>query len=130
MENAADWARLKHGQEDRFYSRRRVCGMRWSLDVPLSQFTSAAMQCGGPVALLHGDGGMHGSRMQIFTGAGVLLSAWDWDYGRVRKLGWTPASELVSVLETGRVMVWSLQGSRVADFGLGPTCEQQGVLVC
>ena len=30
-------------------------------------------------------------------------------------IGWTPASELVSVLETGRVMVWSLQGTRDAN---------------
>ena len=109
MEAAADWARLKHGDGERCYSRRTICSMHWALDAkssPLHHFTNAMMPCGGPIAMLNGDGGLRGSRMQVFTGAGVLLSAWDWDYGRVRKLGWTPASELVSVLETGRVMVW------------------------
>lgn len=128
MEGAADWARLRHGQEERHYSRRRACAMRWAVEPPLPPL-SAPMACGGPLALLHAEGN-RGMRMQVFTGAGVLLSAWDWAYGRVRKLGWTPTSELVSVLETGRVMLWSLQGTRLGDFGLGPTCEQQGVLLC
>ena len=130
-QSAAAWARLKHGEnEHRCYSRRPLCGMAWALDAPLARCTSAVLGAGGPIALLTGDGAAPGARMQVFSGAGEVLSAWEWDYGRVRALGWTPAVELVCVLESGRVMLWSLRGARTADFALGEACEHQGVLLC
>ena len=77
-----------------------------------------------------GDGTAPASRLQIFTGAGELINAWEWDFGRVRALGWTPNVELVCVLESSRVMLWNLRGVRVADFSLAEACEGQRVLQC
>ena len=127
---AASWARLKSADSHFSYSKRTLCTMRWSLDVPLAKCMSAVMPAGGPIALLGGDGTMPGTRMQLFSGGGELLSAWEWDYGRVRALGWTPAAELVCVLESGRVMYWSLHGARIADFALGDAIEREAVLQC
>ena len=124
------WATLKTKDTACSYSKRLLCPMQWTLDVPLAKCMSAAMECGGPIALLHGDGTTPGARLQIFNGAGELLSAWEWDYGRVRALGWNPSVQLVCVLESGRVMLWTLQGARAADFALGEACENQGVLQC
>ena len=53
---SADWARLKHGSEDRFYSKRHVYDMRWRLEADVHMYMSAAAPCGGPVAMLRGDG--------------------------------------------------------------------------
>ena len=127
---SADWARLKHGQEDRFYSKRHVYDMRWRLEADVHMYMSAAAPCGGPIAMLRGDGTGVGARLQIFNAAGELLSAWLWESPRVLKLGWTSGHELLTVLETGRVLLWSLQGERLNDLGLGKECEQQGVLRC
>ena len=127
---SADWARLKHGSEDRFYSKRHVYDMRWRLEADVHMYMSAAAPCGGPVAMLRGDGTGVGARLQIFNAAGELLSAWLWECPRVLKLGWTSGHELLTVLETGRVLLWSLQGERLNDLGLGKECEQQGVLRC
>ena len=127
---SADWARLKHGQEDRFYSKRHVYDMRWRLEADVHMYMSAAAPCGGPIAMLRGDGTGVGARLQIFNAAGELLSAWLWESPRVLKLGWTSGHELLTVLETGRVLLWSLQGERLSDLGLGKECEQQGVLRC
>ena len=127
---SADWARLKHGTEDRFYSKRHVYDMRWRLEADVHMYMSAAAPCGGPVAMLRGDGTGVGARLQIFNAAGELLSAWLWEFPRVLKLGWTSGHELLTVLETGRVLLWSLQGERLHDLGLGKDCEQQGVLRC
>ena len=88
------------------------------------------MPAGGPIALLAGDGTLPGARMQLFSGSGELLSAWEWDYGRVRALGWTPAAELVCALESSRVMYWSLKGARTADFALGEALEHEAILQC
>ena len=118
MSDASNWSRLKHGAaEHRSYSRRRLCAMRWDAAPDphwLSKCTSAVLPAGGPIALLTGDGSMPGARMQIFSGAGDLLSAWEWDFGRVRALGWTSAVELACVLEGGRVMLL------ISDAGLYP----------
>jgi len=127
---SADWARLKHGTEDRFYSKRHVYDMRWRLEADVHMYMSAAAPCGGPVAMLRGDGTGVGARLQIFNAAGELLSAWLWECPRVLKLGWTSGHELLTVVETGRVLLWSLQGERLHDLGLGKDCEQQGVLRC
>ena len=127
---SSEWARLKHGQDDRFYSKRHVYDMRWRLDAEVHLFMSAAAPCGGPIALLRGDGTGAGARLQIFNAAGELLCAWVWEHPRVLKLGWTSGHELLTVLETGRVLLWSLQGERLSDLGLGKECEQQGVLRC
>ena len=134
MSDASNWSRLKHGAaEHRSYSRRRLCAMRWDAAPDphwLSKCTSAVLPAGGPIALLTGDGSMPGARMQIFSGAGDLLSAWEWDFGRVRALGWTSAVELACVLEGGRVMLWSVRGQRSADFALAEHIGHQEVLQC
>jgi len=129
---ADSWARLKFGDRDCCYSKRELCKMRWAdtLTCELSKCMSAVMSCGGPIALLAGDGTAPASRLQIFTGAGELINAWEWDFGRVRALGWTPNVELVCVLESSRVMLWNLRGVRVADFSLAEACEGQRVLQC
>ena len=127
---SADWARLKHGQDDRFYSKRHVYDMRWKLEAEMHRYTSSAAPCGGPIAMILGDGTSAGARLQIFNAAGELLSAWLWEYPRVLKLGWTSGHELLTVLETGRVLLWSLRGERLSDLGLGKDAEQQGVLRC
>lgn len=129
---ADTWARLKFGDRDCCYSKRELCKMRWAdtLMCELSKCMSAVMSCGGPIALLAGDGTAPASRLQIFTGAGELINAWEWDFGRVRALGWTPNVELVCVLESSRVMLWNLRGVRVADFSLAEACEGQRVLQC
>ena len=80
--------------------------------------------------MILGDGTSAGARLQIFNAAGELLSAWLWEYPRVLKLGWTSGHELLTVLETGRVLLWSLRGERLSDLGLGKDAEQQGVLRC
>ena len=77
---SSEWARLKHGQDDRFYSKRHVYDMRWRLDAEVHLFMSAAAPCGGPIALLRGDGTVAGARLQIFNAAGELLCAWVWEY--------------------------------------------------
>lgn len=106
--------------------------MKWeeSLSTELNKCMSAVMSCGGPIALLAGDGTAPGAKLQIFSGAGELVCAWDWDFGRVRALGWTPNVELVCVLESARVMLWNLRGARVADFSLSEACEGQAVQQC
>ena len=104
--------------------------MQWSLQTPLSACMSAVMSAGGPIALLSGDGSSPDATMQIFSGVGEVLCAWQWDFGRVRTLGWTPEVELACVLESGRVMMWSLKGARTADFALGEAMDHQGVLQC
>ena len=73
---SADWARLKHGQDDRFYSKRHVYDMRWKLEAEMHRYTSSAAPCGGPIAMILGDGTSAGARLQIFNAAGELLSAW------------------------------------------------------
>ena len=37
---SADWARLKHGTEDRFYSKRHVYDMRWRLEADVHMYMS------------------------------------------------------------------------------------------
>lgn len=129
--DASSWARLKAG-DDRTtcYSRTRLCEMNWTLEAPLGKCMSAVMPAGGPIALLNGDGTTPGARLQLFSGTGELLSAWEWEHGKVRALGWTPDVELVCVLESGRVMLWNLRGARCADFALGEAIDHQGVLEC
>lgn len=127
---AASWARLRSSDSYYSYSKRTLTAMAWSLDMPIAKCTSAVMSAGGLIALLNGDGTMPGTRMQLFSGSGELLSAWEWDYGRVRALGWTPTAELVCVLESGRIMYWNPQGKRTADFALGDAIGRDAVLQC
>lgn len=128
--SADAWQKLKHGSEERYYMRARMYDMAWKLEAHLQEYRSAAAPCGGPLALLQGSGAAMGVQMQIFNAAGHVLSRWPWEYGRVLALGWSSAQELVCVLETGRVVLWSATGERLAEFGLGAEVETHGVLQC
>jgi hypothetical protein len=128
--DASSWARLKHGDGHRCYSRRRLCPMCWDLDAPLTKCMSAITAAGGPIALLAGDGSAPGARMQLFSGTGELLCAWAWDFGRVIALGWAASVELVTVLEGGRVMLWSMRGVRTANFSLSELLDYGDVVQC
>jgi hypothetical protein len=147
--HAAEWVRLRHGSDEHFFSRHCAYEMRWGrLEAPLSAYLSATAPNGGPLALLTGDDGpgvgQGGSRvddggrcalsgappqLRVFTASGSLLGVWAWEHGRCVRLGWTPAHELLCVLESGRVILWSMQGERLAEFGLGGACEEEGILM-
>ena len=111
------------------YWRRQLGRMRWELDEPLSACGFAVMHSGGPIALLAGHG-VVACTMRVFSGMGEVLSAWEWHYGRACMLRWTAAAELACVLESGRVMVWSMHGTCTANFALSDMMEEQGVCQC
>lgn len=125
-----DWKTLKHGSEERRYMKLRMYDMAWKLEADLQEHGCAAAPCGGPVALLQGSGAAMGVQMHIFNAAGHTLSRWPWEYGRVLALGWSSSQELVCVLETGRVVLWSVTGERIAEFAIGAEVEAEGVLQC
>ena len=112
------------------YWRRPLCQMRWDLDCALDACASAVQHAGGPIALLAGHGAALGTYMRVFSGTGEALSAWEWHYGRVRMLHWTAATEIACVLESGRVMLWSLHGTCTASFALFDAGDEQTVLRC
>lgn len=122
--------RLQHGEHERYYANEVVYEMRWSLEAPLTEHMASGAAHGGPIALLRDGGVTAGARLLVFNAAGAALGAWDWQYGRVLTIGWTSELQLVTVLETARVMVWSMQGERLASFALSAECEQQGLLHC
>ena len=110
--------RLQHGEHERYYANEVVYEMRWSLEAPLTEHMASGAAHGGPIALLRDGGVTAGARLLVFNAAGAALGAWDWQYGRVLTIGWTSELQLVTVLETARVMVWSMQGERLASFAL------------
>ena len=114
------------------FSKRHLCEMHWLLSMPLDHYKCAVLPAGGPIAMLDGDGANPGAQMNVYNGAGHLLKAWDWDAGKVRDLGWTNADvmEIVTVLEDGRVMLWSIHGTCTTNFALNDLIGHQGVLRC
>jgi len=78
---------------------------------------------------VHGVGGGGAAQLRVFTASGEPLGAWAWEHTRCLRMGWTSSHELLCVLECGRVLLWSMHGERIAEFGLGAACEGPGLLM-
>eukprot|EP00965_Chrysotila_dentata_P260725 6214014-Pleurochrysis_carterae.AAC.1 len=116
------WLRSSDGECS--YEKPQICSMAWSLDHQLHHHLYAAVPNGGPIAILKAE------RIAVHSATGFTISEWKWESSRALRLGWTHAHELVAVLESGRILLWSMQGERLADFGLGLACEANGLRDC
>eukprot|EP00967_Tisochrysis_lutea_P159036 scaffold327780_cov61-Tisochrysis_lutea.AAC.3 len=118
-----------------YFCRRTFYRMRWPRPPPLVRPRAAEVD-GGPLALLQSpnscfpreQGGL-APQIRVFSASGEPLASWSWEYDRCLALGWSSTHQLVSVLQSGRVIIWSMHGEQLADFGLGDECESSGILM-
>eukprot|EP00698_Gefionella_okellyi_P023700 TRINITY_DN8167_c0_g1_i1.p1 TRINITY_DN8167_c0_g1~~TRINITY_DN8167_c0_g1_i1.p1 ORF type:complete len:850 (-),score=211.21 TRINITY_DN8167_c0_g1_i1:1962-4364(-) len=103
----------------------------------LSQYLIAAAPFGGPIALIRDTNQIIDitrsstrPQMQVFSSAGLQLSAFAWERGHIVKLGWSHEESLVVVLDDGTVQLYDILGTRLKQFTMGPECLQDGVLDC
>ncbi|KAI8591791.1 Vps16, N-terminal region-domain-containing protein [Geranomyces variabilis] len=120
---------------DRFYCKNETYSMSWK-NMDLSKFRIAAAPFGGPIAMIRDDKQVlmlsnqnTKPEMLIYSSAGALISQFQWDKGRIMGMSWSASEQLVCVLETGAVRLYTIHGEFV-QFSLGEEAKEFGVLEC
>ncbi|CAG8737332.1 1465_t:CDS:2, partial [Dentiscutata heterogama] len=65
----------------------------------------------------------------LYTSAGKLMEQLQWDKGRIIKMGWTDAEQLVVVLEDGTIRLYDIHGD-FTGFSLGKEAKDHSVIDC
>ncbi|CAG8544325.1 9832_t:CDS:10 [Racocetra fulgida] len=65
----------------------------------------------------------------LYTSAGKLLEQLQWDKGRIIKMGWTDAEQLVVVMEDGIIRLYDIHGD-FTQFSLGKEAKDHLVIDC
>jgi hypothetical protein len=65
--------------------------------------------------------------IRTFAASGRLLGSHVWDKGRIIGWGWSASLDLLVVDELGRVVVLSMHGDKLREFGMGATAESHGI---
>jgi hypothetical protein len=99
--------------------------MRWE-DIDLSKMVVAGARFGGPVAVIRDEGklvrlGAEAAHpiLKIFSASGQLLSAIKWTESRIVAMAWSDSEQLVVVLRSGSVCVYSMHGDLLNLFSIG-----------
>lgn len=134
--STADWNQLYN----KFYRKFDVYEMLWN-HIELDQYIVAGAKHGGPIALVRNqrkvlllgmanDADGRKPKMRIFTAAGQLICSFEWNHKGLVAMEWSDREELICVLEDGSVLIYSLHGTLVRQFPLGPECLRDGVAEC
>jgi hypothetical protein len=99
--------------------------MQWE-DIDLSKMVVAGARFGGPVAVIRDEGklvrlGAEAAHpiLKIFSASGLLLSAIKWTESRIVDMAWSDSEQLVVVLRSGSVCVYSMHGDLINLFSIG-----------
>eukprot|EP00211_Chloroparvula_japonica_P005283 CAMPEP_0119139206 /NCGR_PEP_ID=MMETSP1310-20130426/27101_1 /TAXON_ID=464262 /ORGANISM="Genus nov. species nov., Strain RCC2339" /LENGTH=819 /DNA_ID=CAMNT_0007130473 /DNA_START=263 /DNA_END=2719 /DNA_ORIENTATION=+ len=121
----AEWKALYN----RHYRKMEVYRMQWRVDLK-SQVVAAA-NFGGPVAVRKGEG-LPEETIAIYTSSGVTLGSFHWTKGVICGWGWTKQENLVLILGSGEVFVYSARATTEEEplkkFSLGPEVEKEGLI--
>jgi hypothetical protein len=110
---------------NRYYRRIECYTMQWE-DIYLSKMVVAGARFGGPVATIRDEGklvrlGAEAAQpiLKIFSASGRLLSAIKWTESRIVAMAWSDSEQLVVVLRSGSVCVYSMHGELLNLFSIG-----------
>lgn len=110
---------------NRYYRRIECYNMEWE-DIDLSKMVVAGARFGGPVAVIRDEGklvrlGAEAAHpiLKIFSASGRLLSAIKWTESRIVAMAWSDSEQLVVVLRSGSVCVYSMHGELLNLFSIG-----------
>jgi len=110
--------------------------MQWE-DIDLSKMVVAGARFGGPVAVIRDEGklvrlGAEAAHpiLKIFSASGRLMSAIKWTESRIVAMAWSDSEQLVLVLRSGSVCVYSMHGDLLNLFSIGLTQDEVPRLLC
>ena len=140
--HGADW----HSLGDALYRKWGIYDMQWdqesfSDDFVLENFRMCGSSLGGPLAMISNanrransndastaesqppaSSSGSGSRLYIYTSSGALISEIEWGatkhLSEIAGMGWSDHEQLVTVMTTGRVLLYDIHGKLVRDFNL------------
>jgi len=109
--------------------------MSWK-DVDLEKYVVAAAPYGGPIALIRDskkivylkEGNL--PVMQIYTSSGKLIHKFEWREGKIAGMGWTLQTNLVCILEEGKVILYNVYGHQISSFSLGEEVKTDHLVEC
>jgi hypothetical protein len=121
---------------NRYYRRIECYNMQWE-DVDLSKMVVAGARFGGPVAVIRDEGkivrlGAEAAHpiLKIFSASGQLLCAIKWTESRIVAMAWSDSEQLVVVLRSGSVCVYSMHGDLLNLFSIGLVQDEVLLLLC
>lgn len=85
-------------------------------------------QYGGPVALVRFIASSLKPEIAIFTATGSPISRFEWNSGKLIKMGWSEAEYLICVQEDGIVLIYNLFGEYQHRFSMGPEVKDTKVI--
>ncbi|KAH7096912.1 vacuolar protein sorting-associated protein 16 [Auriculariales sp. MPI-PUGE-AT-0066] len=131
----ASWDAMPDGSA--FYRKLSVYQMQWSIH-DLADFVVAGARYGGPLAIMRdptkmvamtrlGGGSVNSKQaIQVYSSAGSLINTFNWDQGRIVRIGWTFDERLVVLNEEGTYRLYELQGDYM-QYSLGSDATETGV---
>ena len=103
----------------------------------MSKMVVAGARFGGPVAVIRDEGklvrlGAEAAHpvLKIFSASGRLLSAIKWTESRIVSMAWSDSEQLVVVLRSGSVCVYSMHGDLLNLFSIGLVQDEVLLLLC
>ncbi|CAG8834305.1 22864_t:CDS:2, partial [Cetraspora pellucida] len=110
--------------------------MSWK-HMDLSKYMIAGAAFSGPIAMIRDDKKVLTLQKQqlvkhtfyIYTSAGKLMGQLEWDKGRMIKMGWTDAEQLVVVMGDGYIRLYDIHGD-FTQFSLGKEAKNHLVIDC
>eukprot|EP00794_Sanderia_malayensis_P003165 gene3165-3634_t len=119
---------------DVYYSYIELYDMLWNdaakFRVDLAKFKVAAGAFGGPIALTKTDAYSGVQTIYTFTASGKLLKGFNWDGGRLIKMGFSVNEDLICVAEEGKAYTYDMFGNFKKQFALGMEVQKSKIIDC
>lgn len=83
---------------------------------------------GGPVALVRFFATSPKPEIGIYTATGKQISRFEWNSGKLLKMGWSESEDLVCVQDDGIVLIYTMFGEYQHKFSMGPEVKDTKVI--
>ena len=131
---ANDWDEIG----DSFYRKRLIYNCDWKTEngksLNLDNYIIVGCPYGGPIAMLFDEKKSLKSElinnnnnlyyMRIYTPSSQLISKFIWKHRGVVKIGWSSEEHLITVLETGTIIIYNIHGKLLKKFNMGRVCNE------